>query len=207
MGQRGNRKEQILQALARLLERGPGERITTAALAREVGVSEAALYRHFPSKAKMFEALIAFAEDTVFTLANRIHEQERGPARRCLALVQALLAFADKNPGISRLLAGDALVGEAERLRLRVDQFYRRLETQLRQFLREGALEGKAVDDPAALANLLLAVAEGRIHQFVRSGFAHSPMAHWPRQRAWLAALTGEGTPLSGRSALTRESA
>ncbi len=193
---RGNRKQAILEALARLLEQDPGGRITTAALAREVGVSEAALYRHFPSKAKMFEALIAFAEDTIFGLAHRIEAQEPEAAARALALLQVLLTFAHKNPGICRLLAGDALTGEQSRLHRRVDQFYRRVETQLRQFLREGRVRGEiAHDDPEAAAGLLLAFAEGCIRQFVRGGFRHSPLQRWPRQRQDLAALLRNPPP------------
>ncbi len=189
MAKRPDRKRQILEALARLLEAAPGGRVTTAALAREVGVTEAALYRHFPSKTKMFEALIAFAEDSVFTLANRIHQQEPDGGRRCLTLIRMLLTFAQRNPGICRLLAGDALTGEDPRLHTRVDQFYQRLETQLRQFLREEALHGRRPPPATATANLLLAYAEGRIRQYTRSGFKHTPLEHWDQQRQQLARL------------------
>ena len=186
MAKRPERKREILEALARLLEAAPGGRVTTAALAREVGVTEAALYRHFPSKTKMFEALIAFAEDSVFTLANRIHEQEPDAGRRSLTLIRMLLTFAQRNPGISRLLAGDALTGEDPRLHARVNQFYQRLETQLRQFLREQALQGHRSPPANATANLLLAYAEGRIRQYARSGFQASPLEHWEEQRQQL---------------------
>ncbi len=186
MAKRPDRKREILEALARLLEAAPGGRVTTAALAREVGVTEAALYRHFPSKTKMFEALIAFAEDSVFTLANRIHEQEPDAGRRSLTLIRMLLTFAQRNPGISRLLAGDALTGEDPRLHARVNQFYQRLETQLRQFLREQALHGHRSPPANATANLLLAYAEGRIRQYARSGFRASPLEHWEEQRQQL---------------------
>ena len=179
-----SRRQQILEALARELESSPGERITTAGLARAVGVSEAALYRHFASKAKMFEALIEFAEEAVFSRVNRILAEEGAPGGRCGALLSLVLGFAERNPGITRILVGDALVGETPRLRERVDQFYRRLETQFKQVLREGRLRGESLGDEtvAALANLLVAVAEGRLHQFVRSGFKDSPSAHWERQ-------------------------
>ena len=178
------RQRQILEALARMLERRPGERITTAALAREVGISEAALYRHFPSKAKMFEALLVFIEDTVFTRIGLILSEEPGAVARCERILGLLLGFSARNPGISRLLAGDALIGESARLRARVGQFYARIETQLKQVLREGeSCEGLQLDPPpAASAALLLAVVEGRLNQFVRSGFKRLPMEQWAEQ-------------------------
>ena len=185
-----SRKQQILEALARQLEQSPGERITTAGLARAVGVSEAALYRHFPSKAKMFEGLIEFLEETVFGLTNRILEDEKRAAARCEKLLTVLMGFAARNPGISRILMGEVLTGETERLRLRVGQFFDRMETQLKQVLREGELAGELRDgcNIAASANLLLAVAEGRVNQYVRSGFKRSPMGEWEVQWALLAA-------------------
>ncbi|RKZ66619.1 MAG: nucleoid occlusion factor SlmA, partial [Gammaproteobacteria bacterium] len=134
---RRNRKQQILEVLALQLEENPGTRITTASLARAVGVSEAALYRHFASKAKMFEALIDFSEESVFGLINSILEQEKDAIVRCEKIVQVLLGFSERNPGITRVLVGDALVGENERLRGRVLQFFERLETQFKQILRE----------------------------------------------------------------------
>jgi len=185
------RRQQILEALARELENRPGTRITTARLAKVVGVSEAALYRHFPSKAKMFEALIEFAEESVFGLANRIVSEESDAARRCERILTMLLAFSDRNPGITRVLLGEALVGEHERLRARVSQFFDRLETQLKQVLREG----EQVTDlglrasVAAIANLLMAVVEGRMTQFSRSDFEHSPMESWEQQ--WQALQAG----------------
>jgi TetR/AcrR family transcriptional regulator len=135
---RTNRRQEILEAFAMMLEESPGSRITTAALARHVGVSEAALYRHFPSKAKMIEGLIEFMEASVFTRISRILEEEPTAEGRCRNLVWLLLSFAERNPGFARLLAGDALQGETERLRTRMRQFFDRLETQLRQILREG---------------------------------------------------------------------
>ncbi len=179
-----SRRQQILEALARELETSPGERITTAGLARAVGVSEAALYRHFPSKAKMFEGLIEFIEETVFGLVNRILGEERSAVVRCEKILLLLLGFADRNAGMARILMGDALIGERDRLRARIGQFYDRLETQLKQVLREGELAGELDlgESLGAIANLLLSIAEGRIHQFVRSGFERSPISAWDWQ-------------------------
>ena len=190
-GQKPSRRQQILETLAQELERTPGERITTAGLARAVGVSEAALYRHFPSKARMFEGLIEFIEESVFGLTNQILEREKGMLARCDRLLTLLLGFAERNPGLCRLLAGDVLVGETERLRQRINQFYERLETQFKQILREGELNGElSPDRPVApLANLLLAIVEGRINQFVRSGFRRRPLELWEDQWAMLAGL------------------
>lgn len=154
-----SRSQQILEALAHELETNPGERITTASLARAVGVSEAALYRHFPSKARMFEGLIEFLENTVFSLINRILADEKDAVLRCELIMKVLLGFSARNPGLTRILMGDALVGETERLRLRIGQFYDRIETQFKQVLREGEMAGQlAVGTPiAAIANLLVA--------------------------------------------------
>ena len=180
-----DRRREILEALAEQLERNPGERVTTARLASVVGVSEAALYRHFPSKAKMFESLIEFAEESVFSLMNRIINEEPSPAKRCEKILGMLLAFADKNAGITRVLLGDALVGEHERLRARAAQFFDRFETQLRQVLRDARQEQPGLIPPGAvsgIASLLMAVAEGRIAQFRRSGFSRSPVEGWSEQ-------------------------
>ena len=179
-----SRRQQILEALARELETRPGARITTARLAEVVGVSEAALYRHFPSKAKMFEALIEFSEESVFGLANRILGEESRADRRCERILTMLLTFSDRNPGITRVLLGEALVGEHERLRDRISQFFGRFETQLKQVLREGEqMDGVSVQSSvAAAANLLMAVVEGRMSQYSRSGFEHSPMHAWDQQ-------------------------
>ncbi|MCF6336822.1 MAG: nucleoid occlusion factor SlmA [Gammaproteobacteria bacterium] len=184
------RAQQILEALARQLENNPGQRITTAALAKEVGVSEAALYRHFPSKARMFEALIEFIENTVFSLINRILEDHADARDRCQQLLAVLLGFSAKNPGLSRILVGDALTGEHDRLRVRITQFYDRLETQLKQILREAESKNELpVGHPStAIANLLLATAEGRMNQFVRSGFKQSPLERWDQQWVLLSA-------------------
>ena len=185
------RRQQILEALALELENRPGARITTARLAEVVGVSEAALYRHFPSKAKMFEALIEFAEESVFGLANRILAEEGDATRRCERILTMLLTFSDRNPGITRVLLGEALLGEHERLRARVSQFFDRFETQLKQVLREGELVSELGmrASVAAIANLLMAVVEGRMTQFSRSGFEHSPMEAWEQQ--WSALQIG----------------
>ena len=183
-----SRRQQILEALARQLEETPGERITTAGLARAVGVSEAALYRHFPSKAKMFEGLIEFIEDTIFGLTNRILQDESSAVARIERILVLTLGFAERNPGITRLLTGDVLIGETERLRVRIGQFYERLETQLKQVLREGELkkELELGEKVPAIANLLIAYTDGKMQQFIRSGFKRSPLDMWPTQWAVL---------------------
>jgi len=181
---KASRKEQILQALAHMLEATPGGRITTAALAREVGVSEAALYRHFPSKAKMFEGLIEFIELSLFSRITLILKEERDALTQCGEILHLRLAFSEKNPGITRILTGDAITGETDRLRQRVIQLFDRIETQLKQVLREAELkEGKRTRLSAAQsANLMLSAAEGRICQYVRSGFQRPPTAGWDDQ-------------------------
>ncbi len=184
-----DRKQQILETLARQLEANPGEHITTAGLAHAVGVSEAALYRHFPSKARMFEGLIEFAEQAVFSRVTTILEQHAAPARRCKMIMGVALGFSLRNPGITRILLGEALTGEPERLRKRSEHYFSRLETQLRQVLREGRVTGgvrREVPSEVA-ANLLLALLEGRMRQFVHSGFQLSPLEHWEQQWALLA--------------------
>ncbi|MGD8514946.1 MAG: nucleoid occlusion factor SlmA [Granulosicoccaceae bacterium] len=184
------RRQLILEALVRELEANPGKRITTAQLARGVGVSEAALYRHFPSKAKMFDALIEFIEDTVFGLVNRIMSEDRDTRVRCEKVLAVLLGFAGKNPGMTRILIGDALTGEHERLRERTAQFFERLETQFKQILREGRVQGEQRSDEEiqAQARLLLAVVEGHMHQFLRNGFRRAPLEGWPAQWQQLSA-------------------
>jgi TetR/AcrR family transcriptional regulator len=185
---RSDRREQILQVLANELEIHPGSRITTAALAKAVGVSEAALYRHFASKAKMFEALIDFAEDSVFSLINRIMEQHSQADVRCDRIVQLLLGFAERNPGITRVLLGDALVGENERLRVRVVKFFDRVETQIKQILREANLgDGlRAAQTIDATANQIMVLIEGHMSQFVRSNFEKKPTVFIEEQWAVL---------------------
>lgn len=176
-----NRRQQILEALAQMLQERPGDRITTANLAAQVGVSEAALYRHFPSKAKMLEGLIVFAEDTLFSRITLIlNEQSQAPAR-CRNMLYLLLSFVERNPGFARLFVGDALQGETERLRNRMHQLLNRLETQLRQILREhnAALIQMPTLQINPAANLLMAFAEGKIQQFVRSEFTELPTKDW----------------------------
>lgn len=179
------RRQQILEAFAHMLEASPGARITTAALAKQVGVSEAALYRHFPSKTKMFEGLIEFIEETVFARANAIASEDGTDAlEKCGRTLSLLLGFAEKNPGMMRILTGDALAGETERLHHRVIQFFDRLETQLRQILREAELrEGLRLGmSISATVNLWMAAVEGKIGQFVRSQFRVSPTLAWDEQ-------------------------
>lgn len=185
---RNNRRQQILESLARMLEQSPGGRITTAKLAKEVGVTEAALYRHFPSKGKMFEGLIEFVEESVFSRIHRVMQGEGTSLAKIEAILKLVLVFAEKNPGICRILMGDALAGEKERLRTRVSQFFDRLDTQVKRIMREAAIrEGKR---PALVAskasNLLVATVEGRIHQFVRTEYAHSPLEGWEEQWGFL---------------------
>lgn len=175
------RRQQILEVLAGELETQAESRITTARLARAVGVSEAALYRHFASKAQMYEALIAFAEDSVFMLFNQVMTEQRDAHVRCHHLCLALLRFSERNPGITRVLVGDALAGEHERLRVRVSQFFARVETQLRQVMRERRLAEDTVSDEYVhnSARLLSAVVTGHMSQFVRSNFADRPTVGW----------------------------
>ncbi len=175
------RRQEILEALARELEANPGARITTARLANAVGVSEAALYRHFPSKARMFEGLIEFAEEGVFSRINQIMEESRSTRERCARVLYLLLGFAERNPGLVRVLLGDALTGEHPRLHERIGIFFERLQTQFRQILREAAMRGDARIrvSPEAGAELLVAQVEGRMHQYLRSRFRAPPLAGW----------------------------
>jgi TetR/AcrR family transcriptional regulator len=177
----GERRVQILQTLARMLEQPGAERITTAALAARLEVSEAALYRHFASKAQMFEGLIEFIESTVFTLVNQLAEREPLPAVQAQKIVLVLLQFGEKNPGMVRVMVGDALVFEHERLTARMNQFFDRLESHLRQCLRaaaEAAGSNTPTVDAQALASALTALAVGRLQRFARSGFKRSPTEH-----------------------------
>lgn len=187
--ERGQRREHILQVLASMLEQHPGGRITTAALAEQVGVSEAALYRHFPSKARMFEGLIGYIEDSLFTRISKIIS-DGGPALgQCEKIVYLVLAFAEKNPGISRILNGDALAGETERLRVKVSQILDRLETQLRQVLRDAEVQEnlRTQVTVTSTAGVLLAYMEGRVSQYVRTDFRMLPTANWQEQWQLLA--------------------
>ena len=179
-----DRKQQILMALAEMLEEAPDTRITTARLASAVGVSEAALYRHFPSKRNMYAALLKFAEDTLFGLIGRIPGEQAGALDQCHRLLCIYLEFCEKNPGITRLLTGRALTGESVRLHQQVEQLYQRLETQLKQYLREAEMREQLRTrlPVATAANLLMAAAEGRVAQFCRSDFRRSPLEGWVDQ-------------------------
>ena len=184
-----HRKQQILEVLAKMLEEAPDTRITTARLAASVGVSEAALYRHFPSKSKMFEALLSFAEETLFARIGRLSSEQVGALSQCQGLLRLYLEFCERNPGITRLLTGRALTGEPHRLHQQVAQLYERLETQLKQYLREAELrEGLRPRLPVATtANLIMASAEGRVTQFCRSDFRRHPTEDWADQWGVLA--------------------
>lgn len=184
----GSRRQEILECLAHMLETELGARITTARLAKEVGVSEAALYRHFPSKAKMFEGLLEFVEDSVFSRITLISKEKKSSVDSIQLIVNLLLGFAQKNPGICRLLMGDALIGEQERLRERVVQFFDRIETQIKQIIRDARIEQRRDHlDSAIIANAIMATAEGKIQQFVRSGFKRMPTENWNEQWHYLA--------------------
>jgi TetR/AcrR family transcriptional regulator len=184
----GERKLQILQTVAQMLEQPKGEKITTAALAARLEISEAALYRHFASKAQMFEGLIEFIEQTVFGLINKITAEEENGMKQAEGILALLLGFAQKNRGMTRVLIGDALVNEDERLQARINQFLDRIETTLKQALRIAMTQGglAADTDAGAMANLLLCYVIGRWQQFDKSGFARDPLAQWPQQWAIL---------------------
>jgi TetR/AcrR family transcriptional regulator len=177
----GERRVQILQTLASMLEQPGAERITTAALAGKLDVSEAALYRHFASKAQMFEGLIEFIEQSVFTLANQINERETAGNVQAQKILTVLLQFGEKNPGMTRVMVGDALVFENDRLLARMNQFFDRIESQLRQSLRAAAeASGSATPtvDANAQASVLTAFAVGRLQRYARSGFKRTPTEH-----------------------------
>lgn len=188
---KSNRREEILQALAHMLESNEGaSRITTAKLAKQVGVSEAALYRHFPSKARMFEGLIEFIEDAITSRINRILDEEKDTLQRLRMVLQLILVFSERNPGLTRILSGHALMFENERLRSRINQLFERIETQLRQILRERRLrEGKAFPvDESLLAAQLLGQVEGSLNRFVRSDFKYQPTENFDEYWALLSA-------------------
>ena len=180
----GDRKHQILQTLAQMLENPAGEKATTAALAARLGVSEAALYRHFSGKAEMFEGLIEFIEQTLFALINKITGDEKSGLRQLEAIMGVMLAFAQKNRGMTRVLVGDALVNEHDRLQLRINQLHDRLEAALKQALRFGVSQREFAQevDITAQANLLMSFITGRWHQFAKSGFKRDPVELWPKQ-------------------------
>ncbi|HWP20286.1 MAG TPA: nucleoid occlusion factor SlmA [Burkholderiaceae bacterium] len=177
----GERRIQILQTLAAMLEQAGAERVTTAALAARLEVSEAALYRHFASKAQMFEGLIEFIEHSVFTLVNQITEREPDGRAQAHKIVAVVLQFGERNPGMTRVMVGDALVYEHERLLARMNQFFDRIESQLRQSLRLGAeAAGSATPtvDANGQASALTSFVVGRLHRYCRSGFKRSPSEH-----------------------------
>ncbi|EGQ9349998.1 TPA: nucleoid occlusion factor SlmA [Vibrio parahaemolyticus] len=188
---KSNRREEILQALAQMLESAEGaSRITTAKLAKQVGVSEAALYRHFPSKARMFEGLIAFIEEALMTRINRILDDEKDTLERIRMVMHLILAFSERNPGLTRILSGHALMFENERLRERINQLFERIETQLRQILRERKIrEGKSFPvEERILAAQILGQVEGSLNRFVRSDFKYQPTANFDEYWALLSA-------------------
>ena len=175
----GERRAQILQMLATMLEQPGAERITTALLASKLDVSEAALYRHFASKAQMFEGLIDFSEQTVFPLINQIAEREGDGAQKAARMVTVLLQFGEKNPGMTRVMVGDALVFENERLQQRMNQFFERVESALRQVLRaaaEARQSGAPTVEAQVKAAVLVSFALGALQRFARSGFKRSPL-------------------------------
>jgi TetR/AcrR family transcriptional regulator len=188
----GERRLQILRVLAEMLEDPKGERITTAALAAKLDVSEAALYRHFASKAQMFEGLIEFIESSLFGLVNKITAEETSGVKQLHGILSMLLGFAEKNPGMTRVLIGDALVNEDPRLQARINQLHDKLEATLKQCLRVAATqvtEGGGAptdDDSAARANALLCYVVGRWHQYAKSGFKRLPTAGFDKQAPFL---------------------
>jgi TetR/AcrR family transcriptional regulator len=188
MAQPGERKLQILQAIAEMLENPAGEKITTAALAARLDVSEAALYRHFPSKARMFEGLIEFVESSLFAVVGQIAAEEESGLKQAELMLAAALRFAAKNKGLARVMAGDALVHENPRLQTRINQLFERLEASLKQSLKiavaQGALPSER--DCAAQADLLVCHLLGRLQRFVKSGFKDDPLALWGVQQPLL---------------------
>lgn len=184
MAKTGERKAQILQVLAQMLENPASEKITTAALAARLQVSEAALYRHFTGKAAMFEGLIDFIEQTLFALINRITSEEQSGVRQLEAILGVLLGFAQKNRGMTRVLIGDALVHEDQKLQNRINQLHDRLEAALKQALRFGVTQKEIAEevDVTAQANTLMSFVTGRWHQYAKSGFRRDPAEFWGRQ-------------------------
>ena len=180
----GERRNQILQALAGILEQPLLAKTTTAYLAEKLNLSEAALYRHFASKAQMFEGLIEFIEETLFTRMNRIIEEQPQPLNQIESILTLLLAFAEKNPGMTRVLIGDALVHENDRLQVRVNQVHDRIEATLRQAirLRLTELNELPTPQPSIQANTLMCIIIGRWHQFAKTGFKRRPLEGWDEQ-------------------------
>ena len=180
----GERRDQILQSVAQMLENPAGEKVTTAALAARLGVSEAALYRHFRGKAEMFEGLIEFIEHALFGLINKITTDEKSGVRQVESIIAILLAFAQKNRGMTRVLIGDVLVNEDERLQARINQLHERLEAALKQALRFGVSQKEIAEDVdiGAHANVLMSFVIGRWHLFAKSGFKRDPAEMWAKQ-------------------------
>jgi len=185
-----NRKQQILQNLALMLEQELSDRITTAKLAKQVGVSEAALYRHFPSKARMYESLLDFSEESIFSRINQIKADPMDAIEKFSKISLLVLGFCQKNPGLCRLLNGEVLLGETQRLKDRISQFFDRIELELKQVHREEAIKNKqSTENSANIARFLTSVIEGRIQQFVRSRFQMDPTSQWDHQ--WRLILKG----------------
>jgi len=185
----GERKQQILETLADMLESPKREKITTAALAAKLDVSEAALYRHFAGKAQMFEGLIEFIEQSIFGLINKISTEEQDGLKQVRRILTVMLLFAEKNPGMTRVLIGDALVNENERLQVRINQLFDRIESTLKQSLRIAETQHSRKFDPESQANLLLCFVIGRWHQFAKSGFKRKPMEYVQQQLTLLYGL------------------
>jgi len=171
----GERKQQILETLAKMLEAPKREKITTASLAAKLEVSEAALYRHFANKAQMFEGLIVFIEETIFGLINKISSEETEGLRQIQRIITMLLVFSEKNPGMTRVLIGDALVNEDDKLQLRINQLYDRIEVTLKQSLRIAETQTGHKTDAEAQANLMICYIIGRWNQYAKSGFKRKP--------------------------------
>lgn len=184
MAKTGERKAQILQVLAEMLENPASEKVTTAALAARLDVSEAALYRHFTGKAAMFEGLIDFIEQTLFGLINRITSEEQSGVRQLESILGVLLGFAQKNRGMTRVLIGDALVHEDQKLQNRINQLHDRVEAALKQALRFGVTQKEVAEevDVGAEANVLMSFVTGRWHQYAKSGFKRDPAEFWAKQ-------------------------
>ena len=187
----GEKKLLILQTIAEMLERPAADKVTTALLAKQLQVSEAALYRHFASKAQMYEGLIEFIENSLFSVINKIGAEEQSGVKQAELIVALLLGFAQKNRGLTRVLIGDALVNEDDRLQARINQLLDRVEAALKQALRIAATSNELPqgEDAAAAANLCLCYVIGRWHLFVKSGFTREPMEQWPQQ--WPMLLAG----------------
>ena len=178
----GERKQQILETLAKMLETPKREKITTAALAAKLDVSEAALYRHFAGKAQMFEGLIEFIEQSLFGLVNKITGEEQEGLKQVRRILTVMLLFAEKNPGMTRVLIGDALVNEDDRLQLRINQLFDRVESTLKQSLRIAETQSGRKLEAEAQANLIICYVIGRWHQFAKSGFKRKPMEFLQQQ-------------------------